>query len=546
MAGFEGHGAQSGSPSLLDGYKVGRIRIFTDQDRITKDNVIMVLNEALQLHALNRQRMAELFRYDMNQVELKRKKKFRQDIDIQDFDAIASQIVEFKLGYNWGNPILFIYDDEFSEGDEETDKGGEVKKDDTAISYVNKLNALEHCFDKDQALGRYVEITGIGYQMVGFKRYYDANEDQSPFDLYTLDPMFTFIVYKNDVSQRPMMGVTYRIDRNGVGYYDCYTDDQIFYVRDRVTIVNDTKQIDGKYLGDRSGNKNLLGAIPIRECIRSYDRTGVFEKVIPEIDALNILLSDTCNAVSQTVQTIWWGNDFEFPMDENGQPKKPENGDVVNTRTTPGGHTPIFQALNAEFDYEGVQEHIADKRNNILQKCYVPNQVGVGGGSTGLAYSMSSGWSAAETVALKQENLTRSFKMSILELEIKAIKVMQVYADDHPLMSLKLSDVRPKFTREKTFDVGTKVNALATLLRIGIDGRTAMQSIGLFPDVEQAWNKSRDMIELMQKNLFTKDDSSMSAESGASDNFKTHMQDESDQSSNSPSIGGYNTVREEE
>ena len=58
---------------------------------------------------------------------------------------------------------------------------------------LNQMNDAEMSFSKDVQMGRILEITGIGYQMVDIKR--DYADGESAFDLYTLDPNFSFIVY---------------------------------------------------------------------------------------------------------------------------------------------------------------------------------------------------------------------------------------------------------------------------------------------------------------------------------------------------------------
>jgi hypothetical protein len=113
--------------------------------------------------------------------------------------------------------------------------------------------------------------------------------------------------------------------------------------------------------------------------------------------------------------------------------------------------------------------------------------------------SLSSGWSAAENSALKEEQIIRRSKMMVLKLELKAIDLRSYWFDGNPIADLKLSDVVPKFTRLKTYDLGTKTNSMIAMIKSGINGRVAMQTVDLFPDVAQAWNDSREMIEKFQE-----------------------------------------------
>ena len=123
--------------------------------------------------------------------------------------------------------------------------------------------------------------------------------------------------------------------------------------------------------------------------------------------------------------------------------------------------------------------------------------------------------------------------MMVLDLELVAISVRSDWLDGSPVLDLKLSDVVPKFTRLKTYDLGTKTNAMIAMIKTGINGRVAMQTVDLFPDVAQAWNDSREMIEKFQESLIKKDE----PQSVPDDR---EMSDQTDQTGNSPILDGMN------
>ena len=505
---------------------LGRKRIYTDVDVITADNIFDVLQEAVDLHEQNQEAIGYLLRYEKGIQPLQRKKKIRADINIEVVDNIANQVTEFKLGYNWGNPITYV-----QRGNRDA-KNNPPAQDDDAISILNEMNDAEAAFAKDQELARFVEICGIGYQMIDVKRYRDG---VSVFDLYVPHPLYTFVVYKNNIAETPVMGVTFRELQNGDRYFTCITDDTRYEVLNLHEIVNGAVVKEKWVFGNRSGEKNPLGMVPIVEFIRAYDRMGCFERQIPDMDALNIEVSDFANSVAQNTQEIWWGNDFEFPKSEDGTDKKPQSGQWLMTRTLANGTKPLIQPLSSTFDYGGVQANIESKRNTILQKCYVPLQSDPGGGSTANAMSLSSGWSAAENSALKEEQIIRRSKMMLLALELAAIDVRSNWLDNSPVLDLEISDVVPKFTRLKTYDLGTKTNSMIAMIKAGINGRVAMQTVDLFPDVAQAWNDSREMIEKFQESLVKQDEPQPVSENDR------EMPDNTDQTGNSPILDGMNT-----
>lgn len=87
----------------------GRRQIFTDKFIIDKTNILEVLGEAFSIHEKNRAEMLYLFEYAKgNQPILKREKEVRPEINEKIVDNMASEILEFKLGYEFGSPITYV------------------------------------------------------------------------------------------------------------------------------------------------------------------------------------------------------------------------------------------------------------------------------------------------------------------------------------------------------------------------------------------------------------------------------------------------------
>lgn len=508
---------------------LGRKRIYTDVDEITRENIFNVLDEAFIIHEVNVQEILYLLEYEKGMQPLRREKIVRPEIDIEVSDNLANQIVEFKLGYNWGNPVSFVQKSNKDLGKNPPDK------DDEAITQLNEMNDAEFAYAKFQEMMRFVEISGIGYMMVDVKREYDG---ASVFDIHVPHPLYTFVVYKNDIAETPMMAVTFRTLENGDRYFTCYTKDTIYEVKNLVSIVNGNKTDKWGFKTDIDGYNgvlNPLGMVPIVEFVRAYDRMGVFERQISDMDALNIEVSDFANSVAQSAQEIWWGNDFEFPKDPNtGKELTPKSGQWVMTRTLANGKSPSVEALRSAVDYKGVQENITNKRNSILQKCYVPLQTDPSGGSTANAMSLSSGWAAAEASASKEEQIIRRPMMMVVALELAAVNVRSYWLPGEPIVDLKVSDVYAKFTRQKTYDLGTKTNSMVAMIKSGIHGRVAMQTVDLFADVAQAWSDSEETIKKFQESIFEKREKVQIDE-------KRETADLTDQTANSPILDGMNT-----
>lgn len=519
----------------------GRIRITTDQRRITERNVREVLMTAYNDHLLNRQRINFLIEYERGNQPLQREKKIRPEINVEVIDNLASEIVEFKTSYKWGNKITYKQRGNFDISDNDTEM------DNTGISEINEMLNEEDSFSKDAELGYYVETCGVGYQMVDIKRNVDG---VSVFDLVTLNPLNTFVVYDNTVFHRPLMGVTYVSDDNGNIHFTCITDEQ------RFEILNLNK-FDGReesvVFGERNGEMNPMHMVPIAEFIRSNDRMGCFERQISSMDALNILESDFCNNVAQDTQSLWWGDNLDLPpiYDENGKItgyQMPRSGGWFLTDSSENKKASV-QPLVINTQYEGILSNVKYQRDVIKQRCFVPILATAGGGSTGTAMSMSSGWETAEVQAQKEESYMQKGKMMIAKLILAAIRESTETPKDSAAVKLKISDIQPSILRDRNYDMSVKANTLATLVNNGIDFRHAIEIIKLFPDTTLVYNDSKPSIELYYEAKKAAISRAQSGESGGSEidaegMVKTDrtMQDSSDQITNSPILGGMNAT----
>lgn len=472
--------------------KLGRGNIFISEPFVTRENLINILTAAESAHKQNISDMNFLLRYEKGDQPLPRVKLVRPEIDINDVDNIANQITEFKLGYDWGYPISIVQ------------RGANKEVNSEAITLLNDFYELAGSRGKQQELARWVEITGIGYTYVDINEDYE--EGESPFTLDVLDPRFTFVVrslYYPD--NRIIMAVTFGdVDEDGTKRYTCFTKDRRYIVK------NITKIPDNKGISIEREWLNTLGIIPIVEWFRAYDRMGCFERQIPEMDALNLLNSDFLNDVDQNTQAIWHTIDVDFATEEienedgttTTRVKRPENGQWLQTFSNPNGKQPVIKALTVDYNYSGVLSNIVNKRQTILSKCDVPQRNDTSGGSSGIAMSDASGWSAAEASAMKKENIQDRCKCQELRVVFKAMNKNSRFRDNEEVKSLSLADVKPYIKRQKSYEMTVKTNAFATMVAHGINGLDAIQSINFFDDPSQVWERSKDGIEAYQAKTY--------------------------------------------
>ena len=517
----------------------GRQIIWTDVPEITNENVIDVLTKAIKVHEVNSSDIDFLIDYEAGEQIIERVKTYRPDIDNVVIDNVASEVTSFQLGFFWGNPATFV----------------QRAKDDADIpNEVNVVSRLNEQYDasghrtKTQENARFIEICGVGYT------YIDLNTEWEEGDAYftrdVLDPRMAFVVRSSYYpDHRVMLGVSFRILKGDDGsdhkYYTCFSRAQ------RFEINNEKGDLQ---FGDRNGEKNPLGRIPIIEWIRAYDRMGIFERQISEMDNLNLLVSDVTNGVEQNVQLLWWSNDVEFEKEivenEDGSTtekvKKPQAGDWLQTFTPQDGKTPSVKPLLADYDYEGMLGNISYRRGLILQKCNVPQRNDNSGGSTGVAMSDATGWSQAEAAANREEQIIEGCMLEELKVVLAAIRECPSTESNDPLLLLKYSDTKPNFKRQKTYELTTKTNAIATLLKHGFSLEDCVQTIPLFDDPSQVVTRSGEGVRKYQATLFDTGEKADSEEIEQKPDADKTMQDESDQIQNSPNIDGMETRVDEQ
>lgn len=521
--------------------QIGRYELLTDEPEITYENIIPILQQVFPLHQSNAMRINFLLNYEAGEQPLKRTKKYRSDIDVKCVDNVANEIATFHIGYKWGIPITIVQRGEKDSG---------IKNEVDAISLLNEQYELQGIRKKTQQLARFVEICGIGYTFVDVNA--DYKDGDSYFNIETLDPRTTFVVRSSYYyDRRVMIGVTFRTDIKGNHHFTCFTKDGRYEILN-LTKIKNGKKIESKESwqhNDRSGEDNPLKSIPIVEWIRDYDRMGCFERQIDDMDCLNLIESDICNATEEAVQSIWHCNDVDFPVIEveNSDGTKtettrtPKNNEWLQTYTSPDGKTPFVTPLTSNFDYEGNLNYAITKRALILQKANVPARGSSSGGNTGLALDVASGANNAESVASAQQNIMESCKMEEIKIVLLAINASSYIDSTNPLLKLRIKDVQPNIKRNKAYEMSTKANCFSTLVSHGVNGYHALKVVNMFDDVNQVYADSKELIEKYQSSIFDKLNPAVGGDGEKKPNADRTMQDMSDQISNSPNVDGTKT-----
>lgn len=435
----------------------GRRVIKMSVKEITEDNLQEVLRKSLDIHNLNSGDIDYLYKYYKGDQPIRyRVKEVRPEICNRIVENRANEIVSFKVGYLCGEPIQYVS----RSGDEDI------------VKQVNILNEYMFAEDKasqDQEIVEWQMICGTAFRLV----LPDGSDDldEAPFEIYTLDPRNTFVVYSSEIGNTPLMGVKYYVDDNNVKHYSVYTKDNYF-------------TIDGDLL--TSVQPHALGDIPIIEYPANNARLGSFEIVLPLLDAMNNVASNRMDGVEQLVQAFIKFINCDISKEEYQEFL--ELG-AIKVKSFDGQAADVG-VVTTELNQTQSQTLKDDYYNAMLTICGMPNRNGSKSTSdTGAAVVLRDGWSDAEARAKDSENV---FKRA----EKKMLKLVLRICEDLRDSTLHLRDIDMKFTRRNYEAIQSKSQVLISMLQEPkIHPQLAFQHSGMFSDAESAYSMSMKYYE---------------------------------------------------
>ncbi len=431
----------------------GREVLYSAETEITEKNLIDVLNEVLPVHNKNSEEIDYLYRYYRGQQPiLKRKKDVRPEICNKIVENHAYEIVEFKKGYVFGDPIQYVRRGESTEENQ--------------IPQLNEYMYLADKAQKDKELAEWFLIGGTAYRMVLPSIYPTV-----PFEIDTLDPRYTFVVYSNGFGRKPLMGVKYVKTNEGANLYSIYTQTTYFEV------LNDKiKKIQ----------PHALKYIPIIEYPSNSSRLGAFEPALPLLNALNGLTSNRLDGIEQFIQSF-----FKFINCDIDEAKFEAMRALGAIKVRSDSSNPAdVDIISQELDQSHTQITKDDIYNAILIICSMPNrnQNAKSTSDTGQAVLLRDGWGAAESSAKDLETIFKSSERRFLEIVLRILQ-------DSSRLNIDLGEVDIKFTRNKTDNMLVKTQGLQNLLEAGIHPKIAIATCNVFSDPEQVYLDSEEYLE---------------------------------------------------
>lgn len=439
----------------------GRKQIFTSEAVIDRSNVLDVLNEALKIHAQNRE--DELYLEDYvrgKQPILDRVKTYHDEINNKIVVNIANQIVTFKTAEFAGEPIQYI-----SRGSKE-----DLPE---KVSQLNSMMLSEGKQSKDMQLAYNIFTYGVGYRLTVHDQDDNGEEedlfDEAPFEMFIPDPKNTFVVRLYDVSKKVVMGVTY-----------VYTDSKENRVRFTVYTENSTFTIEGTASRAETVKeevKHNFGMVTLTEYPCNPLYMGAFEVVLPLLDAINTTQSNRLDGIEQFIQAIMVFEGVDVTAEDIYELK--ELGALKLPASSDGRQSRVYY-LNEQLDQSQTQTLVDDMYQTILQIVGMPSQ---GNGSTGDssnngAVIMKNGWWNAEARSLETEGMWKASETDFLKI------VLKICRDTNTLGEMLVSDVEPKFGRRSYEDLLVKTQSFSTLRSAGCPSIQAFRFSKLSKDPE--------------------------------------------------------------
>ena len=431
----------------------GRLKIYSDAKIITAENVADEVNKAYTVHCRNRADIQKLWEYYRGKTKILTKtKEIRAEINHMINENRAYEIVKFHKGYVFGEPIQYVRRERATDGGD----------DDAIATEINALNGYMADANKsacDNALAEWMYVAGTGYRLTLPNKKWSADNDEAPLKIFALDPMKTFVVYSTDIDEHVLMAVVCVERDNNEKVFSVYTEDKYYEFTN---------------LGDVSSKPNPLGMIPIIEYPAEHARLGVFEVVMPLLDALDELQSNRMDDIVQFVNSFLAILGGE--LDKETYDKLSE----WKTLCLPEGSDAKY--LSATLSQADVQTLKNDIYTAILTICGVPNRNGGSSTSdTGSAVILRDGWESAEARAKATEEIFKSAEREFLKIVLRILR-------DTVGTNLRLSDITPHFTRRNYDNIASKSQVLIAMLNNPkIHPEVAYASCGMFPDPESAY-----------------------------------------------------------
>ena len=439
----------------------GRTVIYYDDVEITERNICDVLNKVMPIHRVNSAQIDKLYQiYKGKRAILNKVKPIRPEIMNIIAVNFPNQIVSFKTGFLLGKQVQYV-----SRGENNTALSDEVSNE---IDLLNRYASDCDKAAKDIELADWFHICGTSFRMV--RSVKGVPQEESPFNIFTLDPRFTFVVYSNEVGHKPILGVNAVKKADNTVVYNCWTRNKLIKVKKPIQYPDAIISVED----------HVYGAVPIIEYPANNARLGSFEIVLSLLDAIDAAFSDLADGREQFINSLMVikGADItaeQFQqLKEYGGIKVPADGDVKY----------LVSELNQTQNGETINLMI----DTMLEIVGMPQRSGGSGGTSdnGVAVYLRDGFSDASTRAIATERIFKKSENEFLRIALRICNAKRG-------MQLQLSSVEPHFERFNSDNILSNAQALTTMLASGkIHPELCFEAVPIFSDPNSAYRMSAE------------------------------------------------------
>lgn len=436
----------------------GRKIAYTNVDKITPDNVVKVIGSTIGIFNWNRTIIKYLWDYYKgDQPVLYRQKLTNADITNRIVENHAYEIVQFKVGQTYGEPVQFIS----RKNDENINK---------AVDMLNDFMADANKQEKDIKAGEWQSATGTSFKAA------QPKSGKIPVRIVAPTPMNAYVVY-NENTEEPMLAVQEFKDADGNKYKMAFSDTMSF------KIVN-SKVVSAKL--------HTYGEVPIVEFPNNHERISDIELVAGMLDAINNMQSNRMDGVEQFVQ--YWVKFVNCEIDEENFKKMKESHALVVKSINKDNKSDV-DIMTQELNQSQCQVAKDDLWNNTLSILAIPNKQGNTGGDTQGAVELRNGWDFSKTRAKLKDPLV---KTSEKRLATVVLNILRLAGID---LKLSVTDFDVQINHSPQDNMYTKAQTLVVLLQAGIHPLVAIKTVGLWGDAEKTYVLSKPYLDNLYKTI---------------------------------------------
>jgi len=456
------------------------------KEELTSKKILEILPQVLREHEKNSKEIDYLYNYYKGkQPILKKTKNVRPEINNKVLENHAFEIVEFKKGYVYGEPIQYV-----QKGEKENEKIT------PEISIINKFMESEDKASRDKEIAEWQYICGTAYRWVDIDK--EDESDDAPFEIRTPDPRRTFVVYNSGIKGEQLFSGYYsyfseqvQIENgeskiNKYRIITIYTEDCMYEIKESsgmLELLNFEIELNENSKQSVEAYPLVVKGHRIIEYPLNQARIGLIELVMTGLNALNRIKSDDLDGIDQFIQSL-----LVF-INQEIEPEKFRAlvalGAVEVTSNDPQKPADV-KLLTSQLLHSETKIVTDDLYNNVLTICGVPRlNHKASGGDTGQARLLGEGWTMADERAKQDELSFKKSERQFLKLILRICEYKAVVKE------LKLSDIDIKFTRNKSDNLLVKTQGLMNMKQAQVPPDVAFAICGLFSDPNDVFNKGK-------------------------------------------------------